>query len=251
MIERALGERFTAGDGIPWTLTLRPAASPQAIEAFADRLPGPLPGEIRELLSIASGCDFVPGPAKRTGSWKVPDIVEQGVPVRFLAEEFFHLDEFPFGHGIAGDTFGNHWIVDIRTDTGAWGPVFFACHDPQFVAIQAPNLAGFLDQVFDLGRAGRTSALQLMKDARVGWLHLQGPHRMAARQARGSAEQVVAAFAIQLPDTFDLVDLRDAATGTGFEWADEEVRRFGAELLFGVAPAPERKGFLGRLFGRG
>src|ERR1043166_1987026 len=75
--------------------------------------------------------------------------------------------------------------------------------------------------------------------------------RLAARQARGSADPVVAAFAIQLPDTFDLVDLRGAAMGTGFEWAEEEVRRFGAELLFGVGPAPERKGFLGRLFGRG
>src|ERR1043165_5700900 len=48
-----------------------------------------------------------------------------------------------------GDGCGNYWIVDVNPQTGAWGTVFFGCHDPSVIVVQAPDLQTFFTQLLD------------------------------------------------------------------------------------------------------
>jgi hypothetical protein len=64
------------------------------------------------------------------------------------------------------------------------------------------------------------------------------PWLISARDARTVQDPVVSNFAGQLPENFRLADLRSREVGSGFSWGlagpNAEVRRDGAELLFGV-----------------
>jgi len=61
------------------------------------------------------------------------------------------------------------------------------------------------------------------------------------------------AFASELPDYFQIVDLRKVDPGMGFSWGRygprTEVRRFGYERIFGYGKPP-RTGVFAKLFGR-
>ncbi|HSF41192.1 MAG TPA: SMI1/KNR4 family protein [Thermoanaerobaculia bacterium] len=241
VLEAALRERFVGGDGEELHLELEPGLSDEEIEEIAGRLPAPLPAEIRELLRRTSGFDF-----------PFSEILET---LSFVGESFGLEEIFPTGVQIARDNFGNAWIVDVHPDTGLWAPVFYTCHDPAVAVLQSPDLATFLDEVLNLGRPGRRSALVQIHEETADTIWTDNPGLIPMAEARESRDPALRAFAAYLPDGASLVDLRAGTVGSGFSLGLHGprtiLRRYESERLFALI-APEKKaGFFPRLFGRG
>jgi len=240
-IERALMERFTDEGGEPLSVHLSPGLSTEEITAFEPRFPRPLAVDIRDLLAFTSGFEFGP----------------LGTHLDFCGDHPWGNEQgktSPLGVPLVGDGYGNFWVVDVRGDTGEWGPVVFCCHDPPVVMIQATSLAGFIDQIFDLGRPDRESALDSLREKSVDRIWGEDPYLVTLDAARASPDPVVATFARELPEDFRVVDLRVVEVGSGFCWGasgpDTVVKRCRWELLFGVEHRA-KKGLLSRLFARG
>lgn len=241
ILEAALHERFVNGYGEELLLELQPGLSEEEIEEIADRLSAPLPPEIRELLRRTSGFDF-----------PFSEILED---VSFTGEGFGLEEIFPTAVQIARDGFGNAWIVDVHPDTGVWAPVFYVCHDPPVAVIQSPDLATFLDEVLNLGRPGRRSALVEVHEETADTIWSDNPGLIPVPEARESSDPALCAFAAGLPDGASLADLRTGTVGSGFNWGLHGprtiVRRHGAERLFALIPPEKKPGLFARLFGKG
>lgn len=215
-------------------IELQPGLSAEELLALEQRLGLPLPPDMRELLAFARGfaCERA-GEVDFTGS----------LPFAFESA-------FPCGVPVAADGMGNFWVVDANPATGAWGPVFFASHDPPVMALQARDLAAFLAQVL---APGQSSALDQVREKAVFRIWREKPGLLTKDQALQSEDPELAAFAAQLDERFEICDLRGADVGQGFAWGRAgpraEVRRHGAALIFAVQ-AGAKKGLLARLLAR-
>jgi hypothetical protein len=217
-------------------MDLKPGLSEEELLQFAAQFPVPLPAEIRELLLHTRGFDFEP--------------VQE---VELLGNDGFeYLDAFPHGLPICGDGYGNFWVVDVNPESGAWAPIFYACHDPPVFAIQGATLEEFLQELFKLGR-GEPNAIDRVHQEAVFEIWESNPGLVPAPEARESADPDIRRFAADLPDNAHIADLRDLRAGSGFSWGRHgpttDVKRDGPRLIFAVTP-PERRGFFQRLFGR-
>lgn len=234
VLRAAAGESFHDYDGRSMLLTLRPGLEPTAIDRFAARLGAPLPPEIRELLEYSQGFDFPP--VDRL------DFCGRGA--------FGYPHIFPCGLTLAGDGFGNTWIVDIDPATGEWGPVFFVSHDPPVVVLQSPDVGSFLKELFELGRPRRVSALERVRGNATAavWRYRDGaiPRADAVR----SDDPELKAFAASLGQESEVFDLRVFKEGLGFaiDSAEKTVRRHGALRIFAIEGKPRQKSFWLRFF---
>ena len=184
-LEAALAESFEDADGEVVTLELGPGLSVEQLQDFERRLPGPLPGDISELLELTRGFEFEP--------------VDE---VDFLGElAWGHEAAFPHALPIAPDGFGNFWIVDIDERTGEWGPVYFASHDPPVFVVQSATLADFLTEVLNLGRPGTDSLLNQVHDEDSMRIWDENPGLVSVEQAKAGDDPVLVEFASQLDDT--------------------------------------------------
>ena len=113
-IRRAQATRLVNKKGGEVEFELAPALPPADIELLADEVGAPLSRELRTLLGRTAAIDGGPLHAidftGRSLSYGAPEI-------------------FPTGLPIAGDVFGNFWILDLPPDGVETAPVFFACHD--------------------------------------------------------------------------------------------------------------------------
>jgi hypothetical protein len=164
-----------------------------------------VPPEIQELLGYAGGFRF--------------DRLK--TEVDFVGSEMFAFEEaLPHGVPLLGDGYGNCWMVDVRPKDGQWGQVFYVCHDPLALIVQAPSLAVFLEQIFDAAR-GKTDLLEVVRE------------RTAT-----------------VPEGSGTIDLRAAEIGSGFGFGlNDDIRRLGAEPVFEIRQPPPTPGFLDRLRG--
>ncbi len=152
---------------------------------------------------------------------------------------------------------GNSWIVDVDPDEGRWGTVFFACHDPPVVVIQAADVGDFVAQILAIGRGDGDETERIRGEA-VDRVWLEDPFVVSKADAVNQGDAAVTAFAERVPDGLGIADLRAASPGAGFAWSrsgpEEHVVRSGSDLLF--AAQPRRRGslisrLLGRAKGRG
>jgi hypothetical protein len=120
-IGRARATRLVDKDGDEVEFELAPALAPADIERLADEVGVPLSCE---LLERTAGIDGGP----------LQTIDFTGRSLSFGAP-----DTFPLGLPIAGDGFGNFWILDLTPDELETAPVFFACHDPPVILYQSPD----------------------------------------------------------------------------------------------------------------
>lgn len=119
---------FQDVDGFEYELELLPGLSDPEIDAFEKQQPGDLAPDIRELLAFASG---IHGPAFDK--------------IDFRGRHAYALEDvFPAGLPIASDGTGNFAVVDVDRNSGEWGAIFFACHDPPVVTYIADDLRRFL-----------------------------------------------------------------------------------------------------------
>lgn len=218
------------------SVTLLPGLSELEIDRFRERLQSPIPGEIQQLLAYSAGFD-----SPLFGS------------VRFTGHAGFELaDVFPRSIPLLPDGCGNFWVVDIHPRDGAWGCVFYACHDPAVIAVQAQELTIFLSQILNPQEGTPKDAIRYVHEEAVRLIWKADPWVVSVQDARLTPDPVVSKFAEQLPENFRVADLRAKKIGSGFSWGkagpSAGLRRDGAELLFAV----EQKGagFLSRIFSR-
>jgi hypothetical protein len=237
IIESVRDERFQDEDGDEFAITLHPGLSEAEYQAFAGRFPVPPSEEIRELLRFTRGFDF-----------SAVDQVDLRGELDFEDESIF-----PLGLPICGDGYGNFWVVDVNPESGAWAPIFYACHDPPVVAYQAATLAEFLVEVFQMGRPDATSAVDHVHEEVVFTIWNENPGLLPVLEARQSADRELRAFAEGLDERALIADLREPRIGSGFSWGrygpGTQVQRAGSQLLFAITPS-EKKGLFARLLGR-
>jgi hypothetical protein len=237
IIEAVRNDRFQDEDEEEFRIQLHPGLSEAEYQEFAGRFPVPPPEEIRELLRFTRGFDFKP-----------VDEVDLRGELDFEDESIF-----PLGRPICGDGCGNFWVVDVNPESGAWAPVFYACHDPPVVAYQAPTLAAFLTELFKMGRRDATNAVDHVHEQVVFTIWKENPGLIPALEARQSSDPELRAFAEGLDERALIADLREPRIGSGFSWGrfglGTEVQRAGSQLLFAITP-PEKKSLFARLFGR-
>lgn len=188
--------------------------------SFGARLPCALPPHVEELLALCRGFE---------GS--AADLVD------LLGELGYGQDEiFPHGLPIAGDGYGNVWVVDLTASSTDFGPVYFACHDPPIIALQSRSLSGFLIDLARLDDTEETSTLDFVHDEAAGTIWVDDPAAISRQQALASTDSAIRALAEQVPEGFVIADLRDAEVGDGFSWGrfgpNPRIVRHGADPIF-------------------
>jgi hypothetical protein len=177
----------------------------------------------------------------------VADIVD------FTGEDcsFEQREIFPHGHPIAGDGYGNFWVVDLLPSSQDWGPIYFACHDAPVVLYQSASLAPFLTELFKSSTPPHKGLVDDVHEDRPFNVWRTNPGVQSHAQALNSVDASIAAFAATLDATFEIVDLRNAEAGFGFSWGRygprTVIRRAGELPIFAVQ---RRAGFWERMLGR-
>lgn len=235
VIREAMGKALVDEDGESVRLELLPPLSDSEIASFAERLPCPLPPEIRELLSVCSGFE---------GS--AADVVDfTGVRCLFDYEAVF-----PHGLPIAADGFGNFWVVDLQPASQDWGPIYFARHDTPVILYQSPNLAHFLVELLKLSEPPHRSLVDDVHEDRLFQVWRNNPGVRPREECLASDDLELRGFAKELDPWFEIVDLREPRPGVGFSWGrygpNTVVRRHGTLPIFAYQ---EPQGLLKRLLG--
>jgi cell wall assembly regulator SMI1 len=238
IIKDAATWAMTDEDGDPSPLKLHPPLSESEIHEFETRLPCPLPAKIRDLLALCRGFESCYG----------VDILD------FTGKECsFEMDWiFPHGLPIAGDGYGNFWVIDLLPESKDWGPIFFACHDAPVILHQSPDLEHFLSELFKLGVPPHTSLVDDVHEDSLFKVWRKNPGVQEQGECLGSSDADIRAFAEQLDPSFQIIDLRDAAVGFGFSWGrygsgEYDVKRFGEKRIFAYQKKPS---LLSRIFGK-
>jgi cell wall assembly regulator SMI1 len=237
-IRRAQATKLVRKNGDDVELKLEPAMPPADIEQLEVELGVPFSHELRELLGETAGIDGGPLPL-----------------IDFTGESlsFGDPDALPWALPIAGDGFGNFWVVDLTPEERETAPVFFACHDAPVILYQSATIGDFLHEAFRMLEPPHVSAVDDVHEDRLFRVWRENPGTLDHAAALASDEPM-RSFAAELDDRFVFVDLRSPPVGMGFSWGRygprTDVRRHGHERLFAYAPPEKRQGLLGRLTGR-
>jgi hypothetical protein len=235
-IRRAQATRLVDEDGDEVELQLAPGLQAADIQRLADEVGVPLSRELRTILERTARIDGGP----------LETIDFTGRSFSFGAP-----DTFPSPLPIAGDGFGNFWIVDLTPDDVETAPVFFASHDPPVILYQSPDVGGFLHEAFRMLVPPHASAIDDVHEDRLFNVWRDNPGTLE-HSAALAGDEGLRAFATELDDRFTFVDLRSCPVGMGFSWGRygprTEVRRHGLERLFAYARPEKRPGLLSRLF---
>lgn len=207
----------TADAGEPCDAELLEPMTDAEITRVEEGVGAPVPADIRELMRFAGGAEIDGDELSWNGR-----AFGQDVPGAFASW-------LP----LMDDGAGNSWNVDIDPTTGAWGAVYYACHDPAVLLLQARSLAEFLVQIADdCCQAGREGPVHEVADRMVRRVGTSGGALRPAPELRTSADPVLRRAA-QAPGDAEVCDLRGARRGDGFRWD-----RFGARTLVS-RPGPE------------
>jgi len=237
-LKSILTEQYVSEDGDEYKVELKSGLTDQQIDELAERLPaGQIPTEIRELLKFASGFEFDP----------LEEVTFDSVGL-FGFEEFF-----PNSVQLAGDGFGNFWILDV-SENGNWGNVFYVCHDPAVIVKHSENLAQFIEHVNDFGKNGSNSNLDIIHEKVVFDIWSKDNGFIDLENARESSDKTLSDFALSLPDNFVVADLRNQPNQKGFAWGKfgakiDKVKRHETELIWGIEK-PIKKGIFSKLFAK-
>ena len=232
------GQRLVDSDGEVTTLKLLPPATPQQVRALEARIPSPLPDEIRDALAVTTG--FVESPVE---SFSLLDL------------EGFGLEEvFPDAYSIAHDGYGNYWVLDMLPNTTAWGPVYYACHDPAVIAYQAPSVEAFVKDLVARAADHPESLINEVHENVVMRLWRDHAALIPQPAAASSSDPVLRELAGTVAPDALIADLREARLGSGFAWGlygpRTDIQRFGTHPIWAITKPAAKPGLLARLFGR-
>lgn len=231
-LKTILNNKYESEDGDSYKVELLEGMSDDEVTAFVNRLPQRiLPVEIGELLRFARGFEF--------GS----------LEIRFDQHGQFGFESlFPDSIQLAGDGFGNFWVLDIDSN-GNWGNVYYVCHDPAVVVKHSETLADFIKHVDEFGEKGDLS-------------HLDQVHEKVVfdiwKAENGSMQRLSENTSVR--DTFKeefsealIADLRGKPINAGFAWAllgpECQIRRIGDDPTW-IISKKSKQGFWSTLFSR-
>ena len=238
-LKSLLTEQYFSEDGDEYKIDLLPGLTDEEIDNLAKGVPsGQIPNDIRELLKFASGFEF-------SG---LEEITFNGIG-QFGFEEIF-----PNSVQLAGDGFGNFWILDIDQN-GTWGNVFYVCHDPAVVIKHSNNLSEFIQHVDDFGKNGKNSNLDIIHEKSIIEIWQDDNNFIELENAKQSSDTTLKEFSLSLADNFVIADLRNKQNKSGFAWGKfgpkiENAVRHNSELLWAIEKPIKKGGFLSKLFGR-
>jgi hypothetical protein len=238
-LKSILTEKYVSEDGDEYKVELLPGLTDKEIDNLVKGVPsGQIPNDIRELLKFASGFEF-------SG---LEEITFNGIG-QFGFEEIF-----PNSVQLAGDGYGNFWILDIDQN-GNWGKVFYVCHDPAVVVKHSDNLSEFIQHVDDFGKNGKTSNLDIIHEKSIMEIWQDDNNFIELENARKSSDTTLKEFAVSLADNFVIADLRNKPNKSGFSWGKfgpkiENAVRHKSELLWAIEKPMKKGGLLSKLFGR-
>ena len=208
---------FVDEDGLEDPFELLPALTEQELAAFEASLPCPLPDEIRELLRFARGFKGV--------------LEEISFTDRFAG---FEEGIFPHAISLAGDGFGNFWIVDLTSTS--WGSVFYVCHDAPVVVYQAEDLRHFIQEALRSGNKPWKSEIDTVHEELSNRIWRDNPGVLSYEECLTLGDPELRVFAESLDHSWRFIDLRSPKLGDGFSWGRYGARttnkRFGDKLIF-------------------
>ena len=235
IIRRAQAGTLIDEDGNVVTLELFPGLSDEELQDFANRVPCRIPPEIAELLGACRGFYGTVEQVEFTG--------------RDLMFEFEAA--FPYGLPIAADGYGNFWVVDLLPAAIKWGPIYFACHDAPVILYQADSLDQFLRELFRMFEPPHQSLIDDVHEDRLAHVWQTNPGVLSHEQCLRSEDPILSAFARELDESFQIIDLRLAKPGDGFSWGrygpKTQIQRFGTHAMFACK---KPKSIISRLLGR-
>jgi cell wall assembly regulator SMI1 len=234
-IRHAQATRLVDKKGHEVEFELAPGLPPADIDGLAAELGVPLSHELRALLEQTAGIEG--GPL-------------QAIDFTGRSLSFGDPDAFPWGLPIAGDGFGNFWVVDLTPDEADTAPVFFACHDAPVILHQSHDMGDFLHEAFRMLEPPHASAVDDVHEDRLFNVWRENPGTLDHAAAL-AGDEPMRAFAAELDDRFTFIDLRSPPVGMGFSWGRygprTDVRRHGHERLFAYAPPEKKPGLFRRL----
>ena len=235
IIRRAQAGTLVDEDGNVLALELLPGISNRELQEFAEQVPCRLPPEIAELLGTCRGF---------YGTIEQVDFTGKDLMFEFEAA-------FPYGLPIAADGYGNFWVVDLHPGTTTWGPIYFACHDAPVILYQAGSLEQFLRELFRMFEPPHQSLVDDVHEDRLANVWQMNPGVLSYEQCLRSGDPILSAFARELDERFQIIDLRLAKPGDGFSWGRygprTQIRRFGTHAVFAYQ---KPKSIISRLLGR-
>jgi len=237
-LQSLCSKTYTSEEGEVYAMVLKPGLNEEQIKSLTNHLPtGEIPHDINELLKYTGGFEF----------YGLDDITFDGIGLLGFEELF------PYSVQLAGDGFGNFWILDINKK-GQWGHVFFVCHDPAVVVKQSENLAQFIQHIDEFGALGSQSTLDIIHEKTVMEIWEKDHELIPLETAKNAKDHELKTFALSLPDHYVIADLRNQDNQKGFAWgkygADlQKTIRHDTELLWGIEKKV-KKSFLSKLLGR-
>ena len=234
IIRQAQADTLVDEDGRVVTLEFIPGLSKGELREFARQVPCRIPPEITELMSACRGF---------YGTIEQVDFTGRDLLFEFEAA-------FPYGLPVAADSYGNFWVVDLHPHSARWGPIYFARHDPPVVLYQADDLEQFLSELFRMFKPPHRSLIDEVHEDRLAGVWQANPGVLSYEECLHSGDPILSAFARELDESFEVIDLRRAKPGDGFSWGRYGpwtlLRRFGTHAVFAYQ---RRKGLFRRLFG--
>jgi len=215
---------------------LHPPLNKAEIREFEATLSCSLPEEIRELLQYCQGFSG-----------------DELISVDFTGRDcnFSFTEAFPYGLPIAGDGLGNFWVLDLLPTTTAWGPIYFASHDPAVILYQSPTLTEFLVELFKQSKPPYESLIDAVRNDQLYNIWRTNPGVLSYEDCIAMSDNKLQSFAFSLGSTFQFIDLRNAAIGYGFSWgrygANTVIKRHGELPIFAYQ---KKQGLFAKLFGR-
>jgi len=235
IIRQAQADTLIDEDGHVVTLELLPSLSQAELQDFANQLPCPIPPEIMELLSACGGFYGTVEQVDFTGR----DLIFEFEPA------------FPDGLPIAADGYGNFWVVDLNPHSTRWGPIYFVCHDAPVVLYQADSLEQFLSELFRMFEPPHQSLVDDVHEDRLANVWQTNPGVLSYEHCLRSEDLILSAFARELDESFQIIDLRRARPGDGFSWGRygprTKIKRFRTHAVFAYQ---KPKDIISRLLGR-
>ena len=197
-LELILNNQYESEDGDLYKVELLDGMTDEEIENYKNRLPGKrIPEDIEELLRFSRGFEFYG--------------LEE---VRFDSFGHFGFEEiFPNSVQLAGDGFGNFWILDVDLK-GNWNSVYYVCHDPAVVVKHSDNLTQFIEHVDEFGKKGSNSNLDIIHEKTVIDIWSEKVGIMENNEKDYDFEN----GQIELPEIFLIADLSGKPIKTGFSW---------------------------------
>jgi hypothetical protein len=220
LLRRSERTVFINEDGIEDRFVLMPPLEEPELAAFEASLPCPLPGDIGEVLRFARGFDGILG----------------GVSFADPSAAFGMKEIFPHPVTLAGDGFGNFWVVDLPRESRSWGPIFYASHDAPVIVYQTDSLLHFVEEVICFGNKPWKGEIDDVHERLSDGIWRENPGLLTFAQCIQSDDSEIRVFAESLDETWEFIDLRKPKLGDGFSWGrygpKTAIRRFREERIF-------------------